>query len=515
MQVRPIRKVLIANRGEIALRVMRTCREIGIATVAVYSEADRAMPHVSFADEAYCIGPAPARESYLVAEKIISAALGAGADAIHPGYGFLSENAEFARRVIEAGLAFVGPPPESIRAMGDKVEARRIVGSAGVPVVPGTEEPVRSPADVSSFIRAHGVPVIIKAAGGGGGKGMRIIGSEGEIAQALETARSEARAAFGDERVYVEKYLESPRHIEFQILADQFGNTIHLGERECSIQRRHQKIVEESPSAVVGEELRRRMGETAVRAARSCGYQNAGTVEFLLDGSGKFYFLEMNTRLQVEHPVTEMRTGLDLVACQFRIAAGEALAIRQDEVRFTGHAIECRICAEDVENDFFPSTGMIAHLRPAQGPGVREDRGIDEGGEVSVYYDPMIAKLIVLAPTRREAIEKMRRALNEYEILGVKTNIPVCRFVMEHPLFRAGTFDTHFLREHFRSADLPRASEDDLIAAALLCAQMEQGTLVPMSDNPANAAAAARKYVDGSGAQSLRGWKRLRFDSMR
>jgi len=468
-----IRKILVANRGEIALRVMRTCREMGIATVAVYSEVDRNMPHVLQADEAHAIGPAPSSQSYLSMETIIATALRAGADAIHPGYGFLSENPEFAQRVRDAGLIFIGPLPSSIRAMGDKTEARRLVRAHGVPTVPGTDGPITAVSEAEEFLALNGFPVLLKAAAGGGGKGMRIVHSAQELPDAFRGAQSEAASAFGDGRVYVEKYLDQPRHIEFQILADRHGNTIHLGERECSIQRRHQKIIEESPSVIVDAAMRETMGRTAVMAAQACRYENAGTIEFLVDRGRNFYFLEMNTRLQVEHPVTEERTGIDLVAEQIRIAAGETLRYRQEDIQFRGHAIECRICAEDPSHDFLPSIGRILHLRPAQGPGVREDRGIDEGGEVSLYYDSMISKLIVHAQDRHEAIERMKRALREYRILGVSTNIPVCLFVLEHPAFTGGDFSTHFLQEHYSPAGLATLTESQAHAVAAVCTTLE------------------------------------------
>ncbi len=500
-----IKKIVIANRGEIALRVIRTCRELGIATVAVYSDADRSMPHVLSAEEAYRIGPPPSRESYLQKERIIDVALRSGADAVHPGYGFLSENPEFSQLVAEAGLRFIGPGPEAIRAMGDKTAARKLVMEAGVPVVPGTPGPVDSEDDVRNFCRDHGFPVLLKAAAGGGGKGMRIVRTEDDISGYFRAATSEAQSAFGDGRVYVEKYLEAPRHIEFQILADSHGATIHLGERECSIQRRHQKVIEETPSTVLTQEMRSRMGETAVRAARACGYVNAGTIEFLVDASKNFYFLEMNTRLQVEHPVTEMRTGLDLVALQIAIAEGHALPLRQEDVRFDGHAIECRICAEDPENAYMPSTGVITHLRSPQGIGVREDRGIDQGDEVSVYYDPMIAKLVAWAPTRSEAIKRLSRALDEYEIQGVTTNIPLCRFVLNHPKFGAGEFDTHFLQQEFVPGVLRQDRHLDRRSAALLCAILEDAQEMPVPSPGGKATSSARPG----------GWRSRRIDGMR
>jgi propionyl-CoA carboxylase alpha chain len=470
-----IRKLLVANRGEIAVRVMRTCRELGIRTVAIYSDADRNMPHVARADEAYRIGPPPSRESYLQMEKIIDVARRAGADAIHPGYGFLSENARFAEMVADAGLNFVGPQARSIAAMGDKTEARRLVQAAGVPTVPGTPGPVESETEGMAFCALHGFPALIKAAAGGGGKGMRIVRAGEEFAGSFRAAQSEALSAFGDGRVFLEKYLENPRHIEFQILADTFGNTVHLGERECSIQRRHQKVVEETPSVVMTDALRAEMGRTAVMAAKACGYVNAGTIEFLVDEDLHYYFLEMNTRLQVEHPVTELRTGVDLVALQLHVAQGDPLPFRQEEIAFRGHAIECRICAEDIENDFMPSTGRILHLRPAQGPGIREDRGVEEGCEIPVYYDSMISKLVVWAQGRGEALRKMERALEEYEITGVKTNIPLCLFVIRHPDFASGRFSTHFLGEHFSPERLPGFSETHQKAIALACALAATG----------------------------------------
>ncbi len=486
MASRPIRKILIANRGEIALRVIRTCREMGIRTVAVYSAADRSAPHVLAADEAVPIGPAPSRESYLAVDRILGAAAACRADAIHPGYGFLSENAGFAGRVRDAGLVFVGPSPESIASMGDKTAARSLAAAAGVPMVPGTSGPVCAGSEALEFCSRHGYPVLVKAAAGGGGKGMRIVREESELIPSLRAAASEAKSAFGDERVYIEKYFEEPRHIEMQVIADGHGHALHLGERECSIQRRHQKIVEESPSVIVDEEMRRRMGETALMVARACRYVNAGTVEFLVDSEKNFYFLEMNTRLQVEHPVTELRTGLDLVALQIRIASGEDLPLTQEEVVFRGHAIECRICAEDTENNFLPSTGTITHLRSPAGPGLREDRGVDEGDEIGVHYDPMMAKLIAWGPSRPEAVARLVRGLREYEILGVRTNISLCLFVLTHPAFAAGDISTHFVNRYCA----PGASHDGLEleegAAAAVCALIagEGGERVPPGGAP-------------------------------
>jgi acetyl-CoA carboxylase, biotin carboxylase subunit len=508
---RPLRSVLIANRGEIAVRIIRTCRELGIRTIAVYSDADRTMPHVLLADEAYRLGPPPSRESYLLMDSVIEIARHAHADAVHPGYGFLSENATFAARVQDAGLIWIGPPAAAIRAMGDKTAARKLMTQVGVPTVPGTDGPVTSPDEASAFCDRVGFPVLIKAAAGGGGKGMRIVRTTGEIASSLEQARSEARSAFGDERVYIERYLDEPRHIEFQILADAHGNVIHLGERECSIQRRHQKIVEESPSVLLDAALRRTMGETAVKAAQACGYMNAGTIEFLVDRDRCFYFLEMNTRLQVEHPVTELRTGFDLVKLQLEIAAGEPLRITQEEVGFTGHAIECRICAEDPRNGFLPSTGRLTKLRAPGGPGIREDRGIAEGDEVSVFYDPMIAKLIAWAPDRAAAIERMLRALSEYVVEGVATNIPVCDFVLRHPSFREGSFDTGFLQQWYQPERLPASADEACdTAMALLGAWLE----AEQSERPRVAIPSVNSGAR-SDAVGAMGWKSGRVRGMR
>jgi acetyl-CoA carboxylase, biotin carboxylase subunit len=470
---RLIKTLLIANRGEIALRVIRTCRERGIRSVAVYSEADRRAPHVLNADAAVPIGPAPSLQSYLNVERVLDAAKKSGADAIHPGYGFLSENAAFAQAVADAGLVFIGPPPKAIRSMGDKTRARALVKEAGVPTVPGTDGPVSTIGEAKAFCEKYGFPVLLKAAAGGGGKGMRLVRRAEDLESAMKGAAFEAGSAFADARIFIEKYLDQPHHVEFQVLGDEAGHVVHLGERECSVQRRHQKVVEESASPIVTPELRARMGETAVRAAQSCGYTNAGTVEFLVDAQRNFYFLEMNTRLQVEHPITEMRTGFDLVALQLHVASGEPLPFGQEDVRWSGHAIECRICAEDAENNYMPSTGTIRLLRPPQGVGIREDRGVNEGGEVSVHYDPMISKLVAWAPSRPEAIERMRRALLEYQILGVKTNIPLLLFVMQHEVFGRGDYTTHFLEDHFKPAELRKGSPETRKAVAILTALLK------------------------------------------
>jgi acetyl-CoA carboxylase biotin carboxylase subunit len=464
------RKVLIANRGEIAIRVMRGCRELGLSPVAIYSEADRNALHVQMADEAYLIGPPPATESYLVIDRIIEAAQVSGAEAIHPGYGFLAENANFARTCEEQGLVFIGPPSSAIALMGDKTAARRAMQAAGVPVVPGIDRFLRDDEEAYQVVAAIGYPVMIKAALGGGGKGMRLVYQAEQLGDALRAARSEARSSFGDAAIYVEKYVPNPRHVEIQVLADAYGQVIHLGERECSIQRRHQKVVEESPSPLMTEDLRIQMGQAAVRAAQAAHYCNAGTVEFLVDEQSNFYFLEMNTRLQVEHPVTEMVTGIDLVQAQLRVADGEALGIRQEDIRLHGAAIECRIYAEDPAYNFRPSPGRITVLQAPGGPWVRDERGIFAGGEVSPFYDPMISKLVVWGATRQEAIARMRRALGEYVIGGIKTTIPFHLWLMDDPDFQAGRLDTGFIERRYR----PQAVQPDqvgqdmaLVAAAL------------------------------------------------
>ncbi len=440
-----IKKLLVANRGEIAVRVIRACREQGIATVAVFSEADREALHVLMADEAYAIGPPPAAQSYLSIDTIVATARAAGADAVHPGYGFLAENAHFAEACGAAGLTFVGPPPAAIRAMGDKTAARKLARELKVPMVPGTLEPVRSDDEARTLAREVGYPVMLKAAMGGGGKGMRLVRQESELAEALRGARAEAGAAFGDAAVYLERAVIEPRHVEIQVLADAHGAVVHLGERECSIQRRHQKLIEESPSPIVDPELRARMGVAACRLARAAGYVNAGTVEFLLDADRNFYFLEMNTRLQVEHPVTELVTGIDLVREQLRIAAGEPLGYGQRDVTWRGWAIECRINAEDPFGGWMPSPGTITGLRPATGPWVRDDSGAYEGYTVPRYYDTLLAKLIVWDRDRAGAVERMLRALAEYKVVGVRTTIPALQRIVAHPDFRAGRLSTAFL----------------------------------------------------------------------
>ncbi len=467
-----LEKVLVANRGEIAVRIVRACHELGIAAVAVYSEADRLAPHVLEADEAYLIGPPPSAESYLRVDRLLEAARAAGCDAVHPGYGFLSERAPFARAVEEAGLVFVGPSAAAIAAMGDKTEARRRMRAAGVPVVPGTTEALPDAGAAARVASEIGYPVLLKAAAGGGGKGMRVVAAESELRGAYEAAAREAEQAFGDGSIYVEKYLRGPRHIEVQVLADGAGNTVALGERECSIQRRHQKLIEESPSPVITPELRGAMGDAAVAAASAVGYRNAGTIEFLFH-DGNFYFLEMNTRIQVEHPVTELVTGLDLVQWQLRIAGGELFPLRQQDIRLQGHALECRITSEDPANHFLPSTGRIERLALPGGPGVRWDGGIADGYEVSLFYDPLLGKLIAYAPTREAAIERMRRALAELRIVGVETSAPFHRRVMEEPEFRAGAIDITYLERHAELLE-PEPPDESVRAAALAAALLEE-----------------------------------------
>lgn len=466
-----IGSVLIANRGEIAVRIIRGARELGIRTIAVYSEADRLAPHVLMADEAFEIGPAPSADSYLRGDRLIDLALRVGAEAVHPGYGFLAERADFARAVEAAGLVFVGPTPETIAAMGDKTEARRRMTEAGVPVVPGLTETVADVRAAAEAADVIGFPVLLKASAGGGGKGMRVVHDADALERAFEGAAREALAAFGDGSIYVERYLERPRHIEIQLLGDAHGHVVHLGERECSIQRRHQKLIEEAPSSLLTPREREAMGETAVLAARAVDYRGVGTVEFLYQ-DGDFFFLEMNTRLQVEHPVTELVTGIDLVEWQFRIAAGEPLDFEQSDVRLTGHSIECRITSEDPASGFLPSTGVVSHLEVPSGPGVRWDSGIRQGGEVSRHYDPLIAKLIVSGPNREVAIARMSRALGELVVAGVETTVAFHSRVMDEPDFRAGDLSIRYLDEHPQltaAAD----SEDGVVAAAITAALLE------------------------------------------
>lgn len=448
------KKVLIANRGEIAVRVIRTCREMGICSVAVYSERDRASLHVRMADEAVLIGAPPASESYLAIEKIMGAARRVGAEAIHPGYGFLSENAEFAEVCERRGIIFIGPPSTAMRLMGSKTAARTAMANAGIPIVPGTTEPISSDEEARAIARQIGFPLMIKAAAGGGGKGMRLVERESEMGSALRNARSEALNAFQDGSIYIEKYVDCPRHIEIQILADAHGHVVYLGERECSMQRRHQKVMEETPSTFIDESIRRRMGETAVGVARASHYVNAGTVEFLVDLKKNFYFLEMNTRLQVEHPITEWVTGLDLVKEQFSIAAGAPLRFAQNDIHPRGASIECRIYAEDPYNHFYPSPGKVTWLGRPAGPGIRIDSGVYEGWEVPLEYDPLLAKVAAWGADREEAIARLGRALAEYEVVGIKTGIAFYQEILRHPDFLAGNYDTSFMDRFFREEGL-------------------------------------------------------------
>ncbi len=475
-----IQKILVANRGEIALRIFRACRELGIPSVAVYSDADRASLHVAHADEAYRLGPAPATESYLRGDRILDIARQCGADAIHPGYGFLSENADFAAACEAAGIRFIGPSASAMRMLGSKTRARQAADAASLPRVPGSVRALESVAEAKQVASHIGYPIMLKAAAGGGGKGMRAVRSEAELPDALENARSEAERAFGSGDVYIEKLIENPRHIEIQILADHHGHCVYLGERECSVQRRHQKVIEEAPSAIVDEDLRARMGETAVRLVQAANYTNAGTVEFLVDAERNFYFLEMNTRLQVEHPVTELVTGLDLVHLQIQIAEGTPLPFTQQDVHLRGHAIECRIYAEDPDNNFFPSPGKITRLLHASGPGIREDCGIYEGWNVPLDYDPILSKLIAYAPTRAMAIERMLRALDEYHVGGIATNVSLFRRILRDEGFRNATIDTGYLERLLAESSQEAAPETPSLcpaaeqAAAIAAAFFEQ-----------------------------------------
>ena len=462
-----MKKLLVANRGEIAIRVMRSARQMGIKTVAIYSEADRGSAHADFADEAYLVGPAPSAQSYLNADAILAVCKASGADAVHPGYGFLSENARFAEQVESAGIAWIGPPPSAIRVMGDKLSAKAAAAEFGVPLVMGSDGASPTAAEAQAVADQIGYPVMLKASAGGGGKGMRVVHSSSEVQEAFENAASEALKSFGNGEVFVEKFVTSPRHIEIQVLSDQFGNHLHLFERECSVQRRHQKVVEEAPSAILTPELRSAMGEAAVKAAKSCGYVGAGTVEFIFDASGAFYFLEMNTRLQVEHPVTEEVTGLDLVEEQIRIARGEALRYRQEDLKLKGHAIELRVYAEDVSNNFVPDTGTLEVYRRPHGEGIRVDDGVREGQEVSVYYDPMLAKLIARGPDRETARLRLIKAIDSYVVVGVKTTLRFGRFILEHPDFISGRFDTGFVAKNFSADSLQPRPENAQWAAAL------------------------------------------------
>ncbi len=463
-----MQKILIANRGEIALRIMRSAREMGIKTVAVFSEADRGAPHVRYADEAICIGPAPSNQSYLVIDKIIDACKQTGAQGIHPGYGFLSENATFARKVKAAGLILIGPSPEAMEIMGSKLAAKAAAKRYNIPMVPGTEEAITDINEAKKRATEVGFPILIKASAGGGGKGMRIVEGVADFEEQMNLAVSEATSAFGDGSVFIERYVTSPRHIEIQVLGDTHGNIVHLFERECSIQRRHQKVVEEAPSAVLTPAIRQKMGQCAVDVARACNYTGAGTVEFILDEKLDFFFLEMNTRLQVEHPVTEMITGIDLVKEQIKIARGEALSFKQEEITMTGHAMELRVYAEDPTTNFLPDIGTLTTYKPPQGPGIRVDDGFEEGMEIPIYYDPMIAKLITYGKDRQEAIDRMVRAIDDYHITGIETTLPFGKFVMQHQAFISGNFDTHFVGKYFSPEALNSSNADEELVAALI-----------------------------------------------
>ncbi len=475
----PITKILVANRGEIALRIMRSAREMGIQVVAVFSEADRHAPHVRYADEAVALGPAPSVQSYLVFDKIIQAAKLTGAEAIHPGYGFLSENAAFSRRVREEGLILIGPSAESMEIMGSKLAAKDAVKKYNIPLVPGTDYAISDLEKSKKIALEVGYPILIKASAGGGGKGMRIVEKESQFEEMMKMAMNEAQSSFGDSSVFIERYVGSPRHIEIQVMGDHHGNIVHLFERECSVQRRHQKVIEEAPSAVLTPELREKMGQCAVQVARACNYVGAGTVEFLMDENLNFYFLEMNTRLQVEHPVTEMITGIDLVKEQIRIAMGEPLSFNQENLAINGHAIEIRVYAEDPSNNFLPDIGRLIRYKPPQGPGIRVDDGFEEGMAIPIYYDPMIAKLVVHGSNRAEAIKRMLRAIDEFQITGVATTLKFCSFVLRHEAFASGRFDTHFVKNHFDPSVLQSSHEDEAEVACLIAARMSLAAAGP------------------------------------
>jgi len=493
-----MKKILVANRGEIALRVMRSAREMGIKTVAVYSEADRNALHVRYADEAVLIGAAPSSESYLNMEKILAAARQTGADAIHPGYGFLSENPVFAKKVTKAKIIFIGPSAEAMELMGNKLAAKAMAEKNKIPLVPGTAHAITNPDEAKKIAGNIGYPVLIKAAAGGGGKGMRIVEKEKTFDEMLRLAMSEAKSAFGDSSVFIEKYVSSPRHIEIQILGDVHGNIVHLFERECSIQRRHQKVIEEAPSSILTQKLRDGMGECAVNIARACDYTGAGTVEFLLDEKNKFYFLEMNTRLQVEHPVTEFITGIDLVKEQIEIAKGNKLSFSQRDLQIKGHAIEARVYAEDSTNNFLPDIGTLTNYSIPKGPGVRVDDGYEKGMEIPIYYDPMIAKLVVYGKDRNEAIERMKRAIDEYTISGVETTLSFCRFVMGHPAFTTGKFDTHFVTKYFNPGKNPESNADETEIAAVAAALLMNGN-------------AMNNIINNSSSSSVSKWRNRRY----
>lgn len=485
-----MQKILVANRGEIALRVMRTAREMGIKTVAVFSEADRNMPFVRFADEAVCIGPAASAQSYLRIEKILEAAHQTGADAVHPGYGFLSENADFSQAVTEAGLTFIGPSAYSINMMGNKISAKQAAKKFDVPMVPGTDEPISDLNEAIKIAKEVGFPILIKAAAGGGGKGMRVVENEAEFESQMRMAQSEALSAFGNGDVFMERYVGSPKHIEIQVLGDKHGNYVYLFERECSVQRRHQKLIEEAPSSCLTQDIRSKMGEAAVAAARACNYSGAGTIEFLVDEDLNFYFLEMNTRLQVEHCVTEMITGVDLVKEQIKVARGEKLSFSQNDLKINGHSIELRVCAEDPLNNFLPDTGKLELYQAPKGPGVRVDDGYEQGMDIPIFYDPMIAKLVVHAATREEAIERMSRAIDEYQINGIQTTLSFGKWAIHTVPFKKGQYDTKFIEKYFKPDYLVQSNPDVERVAALLGAMIWE-----KEKKPLNAVAMAKGNV--------------------
>jgi acetyl-CoA carboxylase biotin carboxylase subunit len=495
-----MKKILIANRGEIALRVMRTCREMGIKSVAVYSEADRNAPHVHYADEAICLGPPPSSQSYLLGDKIIKLALELGVDGIHPGYGFLSENADFSQKVTDSGMKFIGPKPHAIKMMGSKLAAKEAAKANNIPMVPGTEEAIEDPELAKKIAVEIGFPILIKASAGGGGKGMRVVENVEELEEQMERAISEAISAFGDGSVFIEKYVTSPRHIEIQVLADSHGNVIHLFERECSIQRRHQKVVEEAPSVVLTPELRDAMGECAIQVAKLCDYEGAGTVEFLLENNKDFYFLEMNTRLQVEHPVSELISGVDLVKQQILVARGEKLSIKQEDLTIQGHAIEVRVYAEDPANNFLPSIGNLSTYKTPKGTGIRVDDGFEEGMDIPIYYDPMISKLITYGKDREEAISRMLRAIDEYKIDGCETTLPFGTYVLKHEAFISGNFDTNFVSKHFKPEDLYDHNEFEATLAAKLATHL-------MHNNKQQATATVETSTSNNSRWLDRRWK--------
>jgi propionyl-CoA carboxylase alpha chain len=469
-----MKKILVANRGEIALRVMKTIKQMGIKTVAIFSEADRNAPHVRFADEAICVGPAPSNQSYLLGDKIIEIAKSLSVDGIHPGYGFLSENADFAEKVEQNGITFIGPKSHAIRIMGDKLSAKETVKNYDIPMVPGIDEAVTNSAKAKEIANEIGYPILIKASAGGGGKGMRVVEEEAKLEEQMKRAISEAESAFGNGAVFIEKYVGSPRHIEIQILADTHGNVLHLFERECSVQRRHQKVVEEAPSTILTPQLREKMGQAAIDVAKSCDYVGAGTVEFLMDEKKNFYFLEMNTRLQVEHPVTELISGIDLVEQQIRIARGEVLGFSQKDLKIKGHALELRVYAEDPTDDFLPSVGTLERYRKPSGPGIRVDDGFEEGMEIPIYYDPMLSKLVTYGKDREEALQRMLEAIDLYEVRGVATTLPFGKFVFNHEAFRSGDFDTHFVKNYYTPKVLEEEVKEEAYLAVLMAIRQYQ-----------------------------------------